>query len=90
MLKRVLTVAVAVLAVLVIFKNGRLLRTSGLTGSCAVVRQFSDSSELAACRAGRLEGHPNLSHRGCRIAGHNQAFDYWRCPAGFDISDVAR
>jgi hypothetical protein len=90
MLKRVLAVAVVVLVAMVALRDGRLMRTTGLTGSCSVVQQFSDSSELAACRSGKLEGRPDLSHRGCRLVGRNRTFQYWRCPTGFDISDLGR
>jgi hypothetical protein len=89
-LRRVLAVAVVVLALVVALKDGRLLRTAGLTGSCSVVQQFPGGSELAACRSGKVEGRPDLSHRGCRLVGRNRTFQYWRCPAGFDIGDVAR
>jgi hypothetical protein len=75
---------------MVVIKDGRVLRTAGLTGSCSVVQIFSNSSELTACRAGKLEGRPDLSHRGCRSVGVNATYEYWGCPAGFDISDASR
>ena len=89
MLKRVLTVAVAVLAVLVVFKNGRLLRTSGLTGTCSVAQTTYGLSELVACTGGKLEGRPDLSHRGCRRGRIVGKYEYWGCPVGFDVSDLA-
>ncbi len=93
MLKRVVAVAVLIFALMVVVKDGRLLRTAGLTGTCTVVRSTSvggpDLNELVGCTAGRLEGRSDLSHRGCKTAGVAKAYEYWRCPAGFDVSDAA-
>jgi hypothetical protein len=61
---------------MVVIKDGRVLRMTGLTGSCSVMQTFTDSSELAACRAGRLEGRPDLSHRGCRSLGVKAPYEY--------------
>lgn len=90
MLKPIIAVAICVVALMLVLKDGRVLRTTGLTGYCKVVQTLSDSSELTACRAGKLEGAPDLSHRGCRSVQARPAVEYWRCPAGFDISDVQR
>ena len=94
MLKRVVAVAVVIFALMVAVKDGRVLQTAGLTGKCTVVQSTSaggpDLNELVACTAGRLEGRSDLSHRGCKRAGLAKAYEYWRCPAGFDISDAAR
>jgi hypothetical protein len=90
MLKSMFAVAVCIFALMLVIKDGRVLRTAGLTGSCSVVETFSNSSELAACRAGKLEGPPNLSQRGCRSVGLSAKVEYWGCPAGFDISNASR
>ena len=90
MLTRVVAVAVVILGVMIAVKDGRLLRMTGLTGSCAVVQTYSDSSELTACTAGKLEGRPDLSHRGCAALSQTARFQYWRCPAGFDVGDLTR
>jgi hypothetical protein len=90
MIKRVVAVGICIFALMVVVKDGRVLRMTGLTGSCSVAQTFTDSSELAACRAGKLEGRPDLSHRGCRSVGIAAPYEYWRCPAGFDISDASR
>ena len=65
MLKRVVAVGICILAVMIAIKDGRVLRSSGLTGSCTAVQTRADGSELEACRGGKLEGRPDLSHRGC-------------------------
>ena len=89
---RVVAVAVLILAVMIAVKDGRILRTSGLTGTCSVVKEAAgggpDINELVGCRAGRLEGRSDLSHRGCKVVGVVKPIEYWRCPAGFDISDA--
>ena len=92
MLWRVVAVAVLILAAMVVLKDGRILRTSGLTGSCSVVKTTAASgpglNELVACKAGKLEGRSDLSHRGCKHVGVAPPLEYWNCPAGFDISDA--
>lgn len=81
MIKRVLAVATLVLALMVAIKDGRVLSKAGLAGSCAVVQTGADGSELEACRAGKLEGFPDLSRQGCRNAGVSGTYGYWRCPS---------
>ena len=90
MLLRICAVGACIFVLMLVVKDGRVLRTTGLTGSCTVVLTYSDSSELAACKPGKLEGRPDLSHRGCRSLGLAGTNEDWRCPAGFDISDLGR
>jgi hypothetical protein len=90
MLKPVVAVAVCIFAVMVVIKDGRVPRMAGLTGSCSVAQVFSDSSELAVCRAGELKGRPNLSHRGCRSVLVTATREYWLCPASFGAGDATR
>jgi hypothetical protein len=80
MIKSIVVVAVCIVAVMVAVKDGRVLRTTGMTASCNVVAQNADGSQVAACRAGRLEGAPDLTHRGCAAAGTSGGTVYWRCP----------
>jgi hypothetical protein len=86
MLKSIVAVGVCIFALMVVIKDGRVLRTAGLTGSCSVVQIFSDSSELAACRPGALQERPNLAQSGCRAVGSRAKLWYWSCPAGFKLS----
>jgi hypothetical protein len=90
MLKPILAVAICVVALMLVLKDGRVLRTTGLTGYCKVAQVLEDSSELVSCRAGKLEGAPDLSRRACRAVGTTKAVAYWRCPPGFDVSDAQR
>jgi hypothetical protein len=90
MLIRIVAAGACIFVLMLIIKDGRVLRIAGLTGSCSVVQTYQDSSELTACRSGKLEGRPDLSHRGCRSVSIAGRVEYWRCPAGFDISDLGR
>lgn len=90
MVKRAVAVAAMVVVAMIAAKDGRLMRTTGLAGSCAVLQSYGDSSEVVTCVAGKLEGRPDLSHRGCRSIGVKARTHYWRCPPGFDVSGLAR
>jgi hypothetical protein len=90
MLIRIVAAGACIFLLMLIIKDGRVLRTTGLTGSCTVVQTLQDSSELVTCSAGKLEGKPDLSHRGCQGIGLSGKKEVWRCPAGFDISDLSR
>jgi hypothetical protein len=81
MIKRIVAVATVVLAVMIGIKDGRVLKKSGLTGSCSVVQVGADGSQVEACRAGKLEGMPDLRRQGCKDAGESGPYDYWRCPS---------
>lgn len=78
--KGIIVAAVLVFAVMLAAKDGRLPRRAGLTASCIVARQETDGGQLVACRAGALEGRPDLSHRSCLPAGATGTYAYWRCP----------
>jgi len=81
MLLRVLVVAALALAVMVGVKDGRILKTTGLTGSCIVARTNPDGTQVEACRAGKLQGQPDLSPDGCKDVGTEGPYVYWHCPA---------
>ena len=90
MLKTVVAVAVCILAVMFAIKDGRVLRSTGLTGSCTTVQARADGSEVEACHAGKLEGRPDLSHRGCISFGLRGKLEYWHCPADLRASNAGR
>ena len=81
MLTRILLAGACLFATMVAIKDGRVLRTSGITARCTVVQRNTEGSELAACRSGKLEGRPDLRRRGCLDAGTLGRYQYWRCPA---------
>jgi hypothetical protein len=77
----IIVTALCIFAAMLAVKDGRLPRVAGLTGSCLVAQRAADGSQLVACRAGTLEGRPDLSRRSCTAAGLSQTYQYWRCPA---------
>lgn len=88
MIFRIVAAAVVILALMVLIKDGRVLRNAGIVGSCSVVQKASDGTEWAACRPGRLEGKPDLSKRSCTRVGANGDLDYWRCPSQVDAGSI--
>jgi hypothetical protein len=89
-LKRVVAVGICILAVMIAIKDGRVLHSSGLTGSCTAVQTRTDGSELEACQGGKLEGRPDLSHRGCISFGIRGKLEYWHCPADLQAGNAGR
>ena len=81
MIKRVVVVGAVILALMIVVKDGRVLRDTGLTGSCSVAQTFGDGTQLEACRPGKLAGRPDLSRDGCKDVGVTGTYEYWRCPA---------
>jgi len=90
MLKPIVTVAAVIFALMVVVKDGRALRMVGLTGSCAVVKTYGDSTTLVACRPGSLGGRPALPRTVCTSAPASPTVQYWHCAAGFKVSYVGR
>jgi hypothetical protein len=81
MVKRILVTGLVLVALMAAIKDGRVLRDAGLTGSCSVVQQTADGTQLEACRGGKLEGMPDLSRNGCTVVGTAAGREYWKCPA---------
>lgn len=82
MLTRVFVAAALAVAVMVGVKDGRILDRAGLTGSCtSVAAPRGDTMVWEACRAGRLEGFPDLTRRSCTAQRRVGSVEYWRCPA---------
>jgi hypothetical protein len=81
MVTRIVLTGLVVVALMVGVKDGRILRVAGLTGSCLVVQTTADGTQLEACKAGKLEGMPDLSGRGCTDVGAAVGREYWKCPA---------
>jgi hypothetical protein len=90
MVLRIVAVAAVIFAVMVAIKDGRVLRDTGLTGSCSVVQTAADGTQLESCRPGKLAGRPDLSRDGCTRAGISGTFEYWRCPASVVSSQAGR
>ena len=81
MLKAGITIA-AVAAALVAAKQSNALERAQLLSSCSEVTapQTVEDRTLLACRAGKLDGMPDLSLKSCDSLGPSGAFEYWTCP----------
>jgi hypothetical protein len=90
MLKQIVAVAVCIFALMVVVKDGRALRVTGLRASCSIAGTYRDSSLLVACRPGKLDGRPDLSRRACASMQVTHAVQYWHCTAGFDVTYATR
>lgn len=90
MLKRVVAVAVVILALMVAVRNGRVLHIAGLTGSCSVIQTFSDGSQVEACHPGKVGGRPDLTRQNCTSAGLTSSDEYWKCPAAVEANQASR
>ena len=90
MVKRIVVFAALVIALMVAVKDGRLLRSTGITASCSVVQTATDGTQLEACKAGKLEGRPDLSARSCTDEGLSGTYEYWKCPAALLESQAGR
>jgi hypothetical protein len=88
MIKRIVIAGVLVFALMIAVKDGRIMREAGLSGACSVAQTLADGSQVEACRAGKLDGRPDLSRQGCKDAGISGTYEYWRCPSSI-VSDAA-
>jgi len=79
---RGLVVVALILTVMVTIKDGRAFRETGLVASCSAVEApIGQAGYWEACRAGKLEGRPNLGRRSCKSAGLVHNLEYWQCPS---------
>ena len=81
MLRGIVAVGVAIFALMVAVKDGRVLRAAGLRGSCTVTVTNADGTQVEACKPGWLEGAPDLTKHGCVSQGGLGQIVYWHCPA---------
>jgi hypothetical protein len=81
-MKGVLATAAIVVALMVVIKDGRLMRKMGLSGSCAAVATpKGQTGSWVKCTSGKLQGAPNLSRHSCTAVQSQGKVEYWRCPA---------
>lgn len=74
-----------VVGLMVLIKDGRLLREAGLTGGCrTVATPKGQDGAWQACDPGKLQGAPDLNRQGCKPMGNVGPTVYWRCPAGIE------
>ena len=80
--RKLIFYVVLVVAAMGAIKDGRVLEETGLVGRCSAVQApRGDTAAWEACRAGKLEGRPNLVRKSCTSAGVVDGIEYWRCPA---------
>lgn len=79
---RVVVAAAVILAAMVLAKDRSILERTGLLSSCtAIAAPAGDFNFWEACKAGKLEGRPNLARRSCQSMRVVGRVEYWRCPA---------
>lgn len=82
MLLRIILVTALIAVAMAAVKDRRVLSSTGLVGTCTgVASPAGDTGVWQACRAGKLEGRPNLTRKSCVSRGVSRGFEYWRCPA---------
>ena len=89
-LKPIFVVAACILALMLVLKDGRVLKTTGLTAKCAPVSAVVQGTVVEACKPGKLEGRPDLTKRDCITAGIAGKLEYWRCPAEIQATSAGR
>ena len=83
--RKMILYASVVVAAMIAIKDGRVLEPTGLVGRCSAVSgPQGDAATWQACRAGKLEGRPNLVRKSCTSAGVVEGVEYWRCPTRVD------
>jgi hypothetical protein len=81
MIKAAITI-VAIAAALFAAKESNALQRAQLLSSCSeVTAPRGDENSWQACRAGKLDGMPDLSLKSCQSSGVSGEFEYWSCPA---------
>ncbi len=82
---RIFIAAALVVAAMAVIKDGRALEETGLLASCrTVAAPAGQTGYWEACRAGKLEGRPDLARRSCVSEGIAGGVEYWRCPSPID------
>ncbi len=85
-------VMVAALALVAVSAAGGadLLERTHIVGRCApIVAPAGEEGSWLACRAGVLEGRPDLSLKSCDRRGLVHDLELWRCPAPVSASRTA-
>ncbi len=88
MLLRIFLVAAVIAAVLVAFKDQRVLQRAHITGMCKTYAEAKDGGEWRACYPGHLEGRPSLELNGCKDSGRVGNAEVWRCPAKLAANEI--
>jgi hypothetical protein len=80
-MKGVLVLVALALALMVVVKDGRVLRKMGLEGSCATIATpKGQTGSWVKCTSGKLQGAPDLSRQSCKSVETVGKVEYWSCP----------
>ena len=91
MFLKIAAVTALIAGLMAVIADGRLTARAGLVGRCtAIATPAGEDGSWQACRAGKLEGRPNLSTKSCVSQGVSGAVEYWRCPAAIVASQAPR
>jgi hypothetical protein len=84
-MRGVLIGAVLIFALMLVIKDGRLMRKAGLNGGCTViVTKSEEPGTWQACTPGKLQGAPDLSRQSCSSVKKVGKTEYWHCPASIE------
>ncbi len=79
---KLVLITVVIAAALVAAKQTSALERAELLSSCSeVAAPAGEETVWLACRAGRLDGQPDLSLKSCQPRGAARSFEYWSCPS---------
>jgi hypothetical protein len=79
---RILVVAAVAAAALYLVRHEHVLERARLLSSCAPAQVAAQpDADWLACRAGRLDGFPNLRGDSCTFSSERGGLQYWLCPA---------
>ena len=78
---RIFLIGLLVAAAMYGVAQGDVLAKARLVGTCTAVPAAAvDGATWQSCRAGRLEGRPDLTKKSCTRAGFVGNAELWRCP----------
>ena len=82
MLLRILLVGVLAIGLMVVIRDGRVLRDAGLLSRCnAVVLDGKSEANVLSCSKGRLDGWPDMTNKSCSLIAVRPKREFWRCAA---------
>ena len=78
---RIFLIAAIVAVAMYAIAHGDVLAKARLIGVCTTVAApAADDATWQSCRAGHLEGRPDLTKKSCTRSGFVGQAELWRCP----------
>jgi hypothetical protein len=82
MLLKILVAGALLIGVMVVIRDGTVLRDAGLLSRCqAVTVNGKSDPTMLNCSKGRLDGFPDMSTKSCHLISAHAQNQYWRCDA---------